>query len=199
MGFSTLLDILGSVIIGGVMMTIAYRMSDTITERTYNNSGELTIQQNLATAAQIIEYDFRKIGYCANWNLIPDPTKALLYADTSEIKFYTDIDNNGTVDSIHYYLGPTSELTASSNPRDRLLYRVLNGETPKSSNLGITQFNLVYFDALGDTLTPPIGLNGGITSIEINLTVESTDAYDQKISKAFWRQIRMVSRNLKNR
>ncbi len=84
MGFSTLLDILGSVIIGGVMMTIAYRMSDTITERTYNHSGELTIQRNLATAAQIIEYDFRKIGYCKNWNLIPDPTKALLYADTSD-------------------------------------------------------------------------------------------------------------------
>ncbi len=54
MGFSTLLDILGSIVIGGVMMTIAYRMSDTITERTYNNSGELIIQQNLATAAQII-------------------------------------------------------------------------------------------------------------------------------------------------
>ena len=87
MGFTTLLDILGSIVIGGVMMTIAYRLSDTITERTYNHSGELTIQQNLATSAQIIEYDFRKIGYCKNWNLIPDPTKALLYADTSEIKF----------------------------------------------------------------------------------------------------------------
>jgi len=199
MGFSTLLDILGSVIIGGVMMTIAYRMSDTITERTYNHSGELTIQRNLATAAQIIEYDFRKIGYCKNWNLIPDPTKALLYADTSTIKFYTDIDNDGDVDSIHYYLGPTSALSGTANPRDRLLYRVLNGEAHKSASLGITQFYLVYFDALGDTLTPPISVNGGVCSIEINLTVESTDAYDQKISKAFWRQIRMVSRNLKNR
>lgn len=199
MGFTTLLDIMGSVIIGGVMMTIAYQLSDTITERTYNHSGELTIQQNLATVAQIIEFDFRKIGYCKNWNLIPDPTKALLYADSSEIKFYTDIDNDGDVDSIHYYLGPTSELTGSANPRDRMLYRVLNAETHKSANLGVTQFLLVYFDALGDTLTPPIGVNGGITSIEINLTVENTDAYDQKYSKAFWRQIRMVSRNLKNR
>ena len=199
MGFSTLLDILGSIIIGGVMMNIAYRLSDTITERTYNHSGELTIQRNLATSAQIIEYDFRKIGYCKNWNLIPDPTKALLYADTSEIKFYTDIDNDGDVDSIRYYLGPTSELTSTANPRDRLLFRVLNGEQPRSANLGITQFKMIYFDALGDTLTPPIGINGGVTSIEINLTVESTDAYDQKYSKAFWRQIRMVSRNLRNR
>lgn len=199
MGFTTLLDILGSVIIGGVMMTIAYRLSDTITEKTYNHSGELTIQQNLATAAQIIEYDFRKIGYCKNWQLIPDPTKVIIYADTSEIRFYTDIDNNETIDSIHYYLGPTSELKGTANPRDRLLYRVVNNETPKSANLGITQFYLVFFDALGDTLTPPLGINSGITSIEINLTVESTDAYDQKYSKAFWRQIRMVSRNLRNR
>lgn len=199
MGFTTILDILGSVIIGGVLMTIAFRFSDTITEKTYNNNGELTIQQNLAVAAQIIEYDFRKIGYCANWNLIPDPTKALLYADTSEIKFYSDIDSDGDVDSLHYYLGSTSELSSTANPRDRMLYRVLNGEPHKSANLGITQFHLVYFDALGDTLIPPVGLNGGIVSIEINLTVESTDAYDQKYSKAFWRQIRMVSRNLRNR
>lgn len=199
MGFTTLLDILGSVIIGGVMMTIAYRFSDTITEKTYNHSGELTIQQNLAVVAQSIEYDFRKIGYCKNWNLLPDPTKAILNADTSSIRFYTDIDNDGDVDSIRYYLGPTSELPNSANPRDRLLYRVLNNESPKSANLGVTQFYMVYFDALGDTISTPIGVNGGIVSIEINLTVENTDAYDQNYSKAFWRQIRMVSRNLKNR
>lgn len=199
MGFTTILDILGSVIIGGVLMTIAYRFSDTITERTYNHSGELTIQQNLATVAQTVEYDFRKIGYCKNWNLLPDPTKAILSADTSSIRFYTDIDNDGDVDSIRYYLGSISELTGTANPRDRMLYRVLNNEQPKSANLGVTQFYLVYFDALGDTIHPPIGLNGGIVSIEINLIVENTEAYDRIYSKAFWRQIRMVSRNLKNR
>ena len=199
MGFTTILDILGSVIIGGIMMTIAFRLSDTVTQKTYNHNGELTIQQNLATAAQIIEYDFRKIGYCRDWNLLPDPTKAILSADTSSIKFYTDIDNDGDVDSIRYYLGPTSQLTGTANPRDRLLYRVLNNETPKSSNLGITQFYMIYYDALGDTIAPPIGINGGIVSIEINLTVENTEAYDQIYSKAFWRQIRMVSRNIKNR
>ena len=199
MGFTTILDILGSVIIGGVLMTIAYRFSDTITERTYNHSGELTIQQNLATVAQTVEYDFRKIGYCKNWNLLPDPTKAILSADTSSIRFYTDIDNDGDVDSIRYYLGSISELTGTANPRDRMLYRVLNNEQPKSANLGVTQFYLVYFDALGVTIHPPIGLNGGIVSIEINLTVENTEAYDRIYSKAFWRQIRMVSRNLKNR
>ena len=199
MGFTTILDILGSIIIGGILMTIAWRLSDAATEKTYNNSGELALQQNLVTVAQIIEWDFRKIGYCADWKKLPDPTKAILYADTSSIKFLSDIDADGTLDSIFYYLGPTSELSATENPRDRVLYRVVNNETPAQSNLGVTRFYMVYYDALGDSVHFPVTNYGIIASIEINVVVENVAAYDQKYSSAYWRQIRMVSRNLKNR
>jgi len=199
MGFSTIIDILGSIIIGGILMTIAWRLSDAATEKTYNNSGELALQQNLATVAQIIEWDFRKIGFCADWNKLPDPTKAILYADTSSIKFLTDVDADGNLDSIYYYLGPTSELSETENPRDRVLYRVVNDETPVKSNLGVTRFYLVYFDALGDSIHLPVDNYGIIASIEINVVVENVSAYDQKYSSAYWRQIRMVARNLKNR
>ena len=199
MGFTTILDILASIIIGGILMMITWRLSDAATEKTYNNSGELSLQQNLATVAQILENDFRKIGYCADWNNFPDPSKAIVFADTSNIIYLTDIDLDSDMDSIRYYLGPTSELSATPNPRDRLLYRVLNNEPPLASNLGVTQFKMVYFDALGDTIYPPITVAGSITSIEINLSVESVAAYDQKYSSAFWRQIRLVARNLRNR
>jgi len=199
MGFSTIIDILGSIIIGGILMTIAWRLSDAATEKTYNNSGELALQQNLATVAQIIEWDFRKIGYCADWNKLPDPTKAILYADTSAIKFLTDVDADGNLDSIYYYLGPTSELLETENPRDKILYRVENDETPAPSNLGITRFYMVYFDALGDSIHLPVVNYGLIASIEINVVVENVAAYDEKYSSAYWRQIRMVARNLKNR
>jgi hypothetical protein len=199
MGFTTILDILASIIIGGILMMITWRLSDAATEKTYNNSGELSLQQNLATVAQILENDFRKIGYCADWNNFPDPSKAIVFADTSNIIYLTDIDLDSDMDSIRYYLGPTSELSSTPNPRDRLLYRVLNHESPLASNLGVTQFKMVYFDALGDTINPPITAAGSITSIEINLSVESVTAYDQKYSSAFWRQIRLVARNLRNR
>jgi hypothetical protein len=199
MGFTTILDILASIIIGGILMMITWRLSDAATEKTYNNSGELSLQQNLATVAQILENDFRKIGYCADWNNFPDPSKAIVFADTSNIIYLTDIDLDSDMDSIRYYLGPTSELSSTPNPRDRLLYRVLNHESPLASNLGVTQFKMVYFDALGDTVYPPITVAGSITSIEINLSVESVAAYDQKYSSAFWRQIRLVARNLRNR
>lgn len=199
MGFSTLLDIIGSMIIGGILLSIAWRLSDTATEKTYNNSGDLSLQQNLATIAQMLEYDFRKIGYSADWNKLPDPTKAILYADTSSIKFLTDIDSDGNLDSIRYFLGPTSELTETENPRDRMLYRVLNDEVPGGSNLGVTEFKMVYYDALGDTIPLPIVNTGEISSIEINVTVENTAAYDTLYSTAYWRQIRLIARNLKNR
>jgi hypothetical protein len=199
MGFSTILDILGSMIIGSILLSITLRLNDSATGKTYNNSAELSLQENMATVAQIIETDFRKIGYCADWNKFPDPSKAVLYADESSIKYLTDIDSDTNMDSIRYYLGPTSELLSSPNPRDRMLYRVVNNETPKSANLGVTQFRLVYFDALGDTIPPPITTPGLITSVEINLAVESVAAYDTVYSSAFWRQIRLVARNLKNR
>jgi hypothetical protein len=199
MGFSTLMDVLGSMIIGGILMTITWRLSDAATEKTYNNSGELSLQQNLATVAQILETDFRKIGYCADWNKFPDPSKAVLFADASSMIYLTDIDSDTNMDSVHYYLGPTSELLSTPNPRDRLLYRVVNNETPLSSNLGVTQFRLVYFDALGDSIAPPITTPGLIASVEINVSVESVAAYDTAYSSAFWRQIRLVARNLRNR
>ena len=58
---------------------------------------------------------------------------------------------------------------------------------------------MVYYDALGDTVYLPIVNYGLISSIEINVTVENVAAYDTSYSKAYWRQIRMVSRNLINR
>ena len=205
MGFSTIIDIVGSIIIGGTLMLILWRLNDAATENTYNYSGELSLQQNLATVAMVIEYDFRKIGYCADWNKIPDPTKAIVLADSNKIKFLTDVatpsdpEGDGIVDTMYYYLGPASELTATENPRDRMLYRVVNSETPIGSNMGVTQFKMVYFNALGDTIGFPITVPGEIASMEINVTVENIAAYDQKYSSAFWRQIRLVARNLRNR
>lgn len=199
MGFSTILDIIGSMIIGGILLTTTWRLSDAATEKTYNGSGELSLQQNLVVTAQIIENDFRKIGFCEDWNKLPDPSKAIISADLNSIKFLTDTNLDGELDSIRYFLGPTSELSMTPNPRDRMLYRVVNNETPGGSNLGITQFFMIYYDALGDTIPLPITITGEIASVEINITVENVAAYDTSYSSAYWRQIRMIARNLRNR
>jgi len=204
MGYSTILDILGSILIGGLLMLILFRLNDAAAENTYNNGQDLTIQENLTSVVEVLENDLRKLGYCKDWNKIPVPTKAILNADSTSITFLTDVNNDGNVDTIHYYTGPTSELSSTPNPNDRLLYRVVNSEPARSVNLGITEFSFLYFDTFGDTLSFPINSTGQIASIQVSLRVEDTEPrVDQngqmQYVNAFWRQVRLEARNLKNR
>ena len=63
MGTATLIDIVGSVIIGGVLLITLIKVNDNVTRNTYGFSGELVVQENLVTSVEVLEYDFRKIGY----------------------------------------------------------------------------------------------------------------------------------------
>jgi hypothetical protein len=199
MGTSVILDIMGSIFIGGILMVTLFRLSDRATESTYNKTGDLTIQQNIATVVRIIENDFRKIGFCEKWNKIPNPTKSILFADRDKIKFLTDVDKDGDVDTLFYFIGPPSELIYTDNPRDRFLYRVVNSETPAKVNLGVTAFDLVYYNVNKQEISTPVIVPGEIYTIQISVAVENIEAYDQKYSQVFWRQIKLIARNLKNR
>jgi hypothetical protein len=222
MGTAVIIDILGSMVIGGILLLILFQMNDNAAKNTYNFSGELAVQQNLVTTVEVLEYDFRKIGYCENPLALPDPEEnAILYADTSDIKFLTDVmvppyndpHGDGILDTLEYQLGPTSELTGTPNPDDRKLYRIVNG-VKKGVNLGITEFKIKYFrDSLtagGTTLAeilpnelPKVYTPGsptGITAMQIDIKVENTAAYNARQNPyriAFWRQIRLSSRNIK--
>ena len=160
MGFSVLLDIIGSTVIGGILMMNLFQINNSAVENMYTGTGELIAQTNLATIVQILEFDVRKIGYCADWEKIPIPTQAILSADSTGIEYLTDVDSDGIVDTMHYYLGPTSELLSTPNPRDRFLYRVVNSEVPVGVNLGVTQFKLIFFDVLGN----PLGLGAAFAA-----------------------------------
>jgi|GEM_PF-163929 len=229
MGFAVLIDVLGSIIVGGILLLTLFRMNNNATQNTYNFTGELILQQNLVTTVETLEYEFRKIGYCENPINFPFPEQnSILFADTSNVKFLTDLmispyydQGNGVMDTIQYYLGPASELTETPNPYDRMLYRVVNGQKT-GVNLGITYFKVRYFrdsstgtgsTTLAEILPkdlPKVYVTGsptGITAMQIDIRVENTATYDAKEGEddidynpyrhAFWRQVRLSSRNLK--
>ena len=91
MGIATLFDLVGSVIIGGLLLITLLKLNDNATRNTYTFSGELIVQENLVTSVEVLEYDFRKIGYCEDPFAIPNTTKAILYADSTDIKYLTDV------------------------------------------------------------------------------------------------------------
>ncbi|MGA9119224.1 MAG: hypothetical protein WB699_07630 [Bacteroidota bacterium] len=212
MGSQTIIDIIGSAVVFGWLFLMTLQGNLDNSENVQTLKGDLLVQQDLVEVTQLLEYDFRKIGYCAEPNNLPDPTKAILLADTSSIKFLTDVDNgggpNGVLDSIYYYLGPTTELSATPNPRDRFLYRVVDNDLPKGANLGITQFTLKYFDAVGNPITTPVsGPNlQRIQTIQITVRVENVYAasivdttFNKQYTSAVWQQMRMSTRNYRNR
>lgn len=199
MGFSSLIDILGSIVVGGLLLMILFRINDTAVANSFQYNGEAIAQKNLVEIVKLLEYDFRKIGYCKDWQAIPDPSKAIIKADSTSITFLTDEDSDGVVDTMSYYLGSVEELSNTANPRDRMLYRKVNHHIPLGANLGVTKFDLTYYDAFGSKIPFPIAVPGEINTIQIDIVLEDVAAYDQKYNKVFWRQIRLAARNLGNR
>ncbi len=126
MGFSTLIDILGSIVIGGMLLMILLRLNDSAVANSFQYNGEMIVQKNLVEIVELLEHDFRKIGYCRNWQAIPDPSKSIVRADSTSITFLTDEDSDGIVDTMTYFLGSAVELAGTANPRDRMLYRKTN-------------------------------------------------------------------------
>jgi hypothetical protein len=208
MGAQVLLDIVGSVIIGGLLLLTIQRFSSQNVENNYKYAGEMVIQKNLVEIVKLIEYDFRKIGYNNDYAHMPERATSIVKATSSEIWFITDLPTsptnygNGVIDTIKYSLGSTSELASTDNPNDRYLYRQVNNSQRKTANLGVTQFNLTYYDDDDNLMTglsptmPPLGY--GIKTIKIDIAVENPNAWNKDYSyenRALWRQIRLSLRN----
>ncbi len=212
MGTSTIIDIITSAVIAGLLLLISLRLNAQANESTAVYNGSVILQQNIVTLVAWIEHDFRQIGYCRDWTKIPVSSQAFRKADSSDITFWTDINNSGSKDSIRWYIGPVTDniVNETPNPRDRLIYRVVNNGTATGWNLGVTQFRLKYFDFQRQVLSTPVASPDQIYEIEISIACESPYKFteqwrssqsgsDSSDFQVFWRQLRLAARNLKNR
>ncbi|MFA6456291.1 MAG: hypothetical protein WCW40_05660 [Bacteroidota bacterium] len=214
MGSQTILDLIASSLVFGSLMLIALRLNGGTMENVQAFREDILVQQNLVAVSELLEYDFRKIAYCKDYTVIASPTEAIRFADTSKIIFWTDFSTvshpygDGVLDSMTYYVGPTSELSVTPNPYDRLLYRVENDATPIGVNMGVTTFSMKYYDALHNELSTPVDSCQMIQYMQITIQVEhpvkwtkfyNTATYDTVYQSAFWRQVRLVAKNLNNR
>ena len=219
MGSQTILDLIASTIVFGTLLVIGIRLNTNSSENMQKIRSDVTVQENLVALVTTLEYDMRKLGYTTNPDSL-DSRDAIVYADTSEIKFLTDYDRDGDIDQIWYRLGDTVGVDApewTPNPRDRYLFRTINDESEQKVYLGVTIFKLRYFDTQKDTLFPPFDPTtnplSAIFTIEISVMCESWVATQVDSSQfglgatgdkevyqtAYWRQIRLAAKNLKNR
>jgi len=200
MGYATILDIAGSILIGAMLLGIILKLNNTASWSIYSNAGELNCQTNLTNMSMMLESDFRKIDYCSDNTNIQDPANAILAADTTSIKFISDLNKDGKMDTVYYYLGPATELNSTANPRDKILYRIVNNAAKLGSDAGITRFYIVYYDINGDTVHTPVASASLslINDIELNMNIENV-TIDSSRANSYWRQARLTVPNIKHR
>ena len=143
-----ILDIMGSSLIASILFLLILKLNLYADNAKFYSDNDLKLQQNAKTLAEIVNYDFRKIGY--NYE-----GTSIIAAQPKYIKFYADINEPGTpgygtVDVIEYFLGDSTEVVATPNPRDKILYRVENyADTIGGPSLGLIDIRFSYLNSSG--------------------------------------------------
>jgi hypothetical protein len=143
-----MLDIVGSVVLFGILMLTIGRVQTNLNTAMYASSFTQITQHNAVDLARQLEADVTKIGFKAE-------TEKIKVADSTHLKFRADFLNNGTVSEIEYWVGDTTDAHATPNPLDFPLYRKDQNGTIEQL-WGMTYFHIQYFNIGYTELATPV-------------------------------------------
>ncbi|MER3523993.1 MAG: hypothetical protein C4326_07980 [Ignavibacteria bacterium] len=200
----TILDLIASTIFGGMLLLILLNANDMALESQSIHYGDVLVQEILVSTIRLIEGEFRNMGFG-----VPERQTTVLWADTSRISFLCDLGRDGgTIDTINYWIGDTTELSATQNELDRYLYRSVNHQPPLKVGV-VTEFKMKYETRSGEVLPTPVPADrrSEIHLVEVTVEVQNPYAISKKqaeinpgdrtakYSIALWQQTRLASQN----
>ncbi len=172
-------DVICSTVIAGVVLAMLVGFNGNIAESAATQTVKMLAQSNLTKTAEILEYDFSKIGY--GMRAYPADS-AIVYATPTAIVLRGDFNNDGAVDYLKYAWDST-ESSSLPNTKTHVLHRIFNGiDIPM--NVGVTRVRFRYY--YPHPLIPSIDTTFNtisesrpwlIHTIRVSLTVESTVPY----------------------
>lgn len=174
---STLLDLIGSSFIGGMILLLVLKMNLFISNASMASDNELKLQQNAKTLAEILNNDFRKIGYKYDGT-------SILTAEEEHIKFVGDLQRPGqtgygVVDTVEYFVKDSTYTSGTTNPNDIVLVRIVNGtDSITGPSLGLVKLNFSYLDSLNFSTTDL----SKIKYIKAEIWVEPVDQFENFIT-----------------
>lgn len=201
MGSSTLIDILGAMLIGSILMLNTVRVFHETNDHSWIYASESIVQTNLVDVTTLIERDFLRIGYQQGAENLAHVVNAIEVADRNRIVFRADMDNNGSLERVEYSAGNPKDLGMTINPADVPFIRRINGVGDAATTYGVVEFTLEYFNYIGEQLSTPVNNRGEIATISITIACENPDFSDSEYAefnaKAFYKQMRLAIPNLR--
>jgi len=136
---NSLLDVIGSSIIGGIMYLLLFQVNSQISMTSIEILQSTFSSRNTVDAVTVLEYDLNKLGYRVAGDFITA-------AEENKIEFWSDIKNEDSTVKVLYFLGDSTEVSGTINPNDRPLYRrVADGDTQMVSV--VRDFKITYLDS----------------------------------------------------
>jgi hypothetical protein len=203
-----MMDVIFSMILGFTIILIIFNANIVVGEGWFYFNSDVLVQEMLISTATLLEGEFRNMGYRVQKGQ-SGSTGVILHAGESNITFAADINNDGYVNEVAYYLGPLGELSFQ-NEGIRRLYRRVDSVQPHIVGL-VTEFRLRYFDRNGEEIPVPATGLGHVYMIEVEMEVQHPHALytdnstiDEPndglfYSTTMWRQSRLGSKNFSTR
>jgi hypothetical protein len=180
-----MIDIIGSTIIRGAIVLVILNLNISLNNALSEKTARATVKQKTVVPAQIITDDIRLAGYG------PTTSKIFMIAKADEAEFSADLDDDGSAETVHYYLG-----TPPAGSTHHVLYREvssINGGAPFELARDVDSLVFKYYYIDGSLAGPGLNINN-IKSINVKLLIESnaqisggigTDNAPQYV-KAYW-------------
>ena len=172
---AALIDLVGSSIVGGWVLVSLLSFFSNVESVSMHETLVTSTDEELSNATAIVESDIRKAGYN-----IADPVK-MLRADSNAVAFKLDIDRDGVLDSVSYYLALPAGGSAGT-PMD--LVRKLNGGSGAKVLGGITNFLLRYQDSTGAATA----VLQNVRWITVSMTAQSSMSADGENPAIYWQK-----------
>lgn len=192
---SVWLDIIGSVFLAGFVLLSGITLNQTVSDHAFAATNTLSVQEGLVGFMNVMESDFRKIGYG-----VTDPSQAILISDPDRLTYQADIDRDGSIEVVEWRFVP---MVNGNGDRAGRITRSVNGGEPALVATQVEAFSIRYLKedgTLADTTS-----KGQIWLLETSLGVKSPYKVADQVMQGdrrdevhgFWRQTRLASRNIK--
>ncbi len=133
----TALDIVGSLFLFGIFALNVFNLNGVLLDSTVEANVWVIAQSDRNSISETLDHDFLKVGYRKGGVKIDT-----IQCSGSAVAWYGDVDRNGTLDTVSYYL------RADDSTR---LERRFNGSA-MTVRTGVTRFTVTYQDSVGNTI-----------------------------------------------